>query len=65
LGSARAAHSEKTTLFLDMTSDDAWTAQMGLGYAEQVLAAGYPVVVFLNVRAVRLADRTLPQDPTP
>lgn len=46
-----------TTLFVNLTTDDAWTNEMGLFYAEKVLEAGHPVVVFLNVRAVRIGVR--------
>lgn len=46
-----------TTLFVNLTTDDAWTNEMGLFYAEKVLDAGHPVVVFLNVRAVRIGVR--------
>ncbi len=52
---------QQTTLFVNLTSDDLWNCQMALGYAEKVHELGYPVVVFLNVRAVRLADKNLPQ----
>lgn len=44
-----------TTLFVNLTTDDAWTNEMGLFYAQKVLDAGHPVVVFLNVRAVHVA----------
>jgi predicted peroxiredoxin len=53
----------KTSLFVNVTTDDAWTAHMALSYAEQVLGMGHPVAVFLNVRGVRLADRNTPQEP--
>ncbi len=51
-----------TTLLLNLTTDDTWTATMALGYAGMVLEAGYPVVVFLNVRGVRVADKNFPPD---
>jgi predicted peroxiredoxin len=51
-----------TTLFLNLTTDDTWTATMALGYAGKVREAGYPVVVFLNVRGVRVADKNFPPD---
>lgn len=53
----------QSTLFLNLTSDDPWSAQMALGYASKVLDLGHPVVVFLNVRAVRLADKNTPGAP--
>lgn len=34
---------------------------MALGLAERVLDMNYPVVVFLNVRAVTLANKKIPQ----
>ena len=55
-----AGTADKTTLFVNLTTDDAWTAQMAFTYADKVLDTGHPVVVFLNVRAVRLADRNIP-----
>ena len=51
-----------TTLFLNLTTDDTWTASMALAYAGKVRDAGYPVVVFLNVRGVRVADKNFPPD---
>ena len=58
----RADDRPDTTLFLNLTTDDTWTATMALGYAGKVREAGYPVVVFLNVRGVRVADRNFPPD---
>lgn len=49
-----------TTLFVNLTTDDAWTNEMGLFYAEKVLDAGHPVIVFMNVRAVRFAVKDVP-----
>lgn len=56
-----AQTTQKTGLFLNLTSDDAWTAQMAFTYAGMVLERGHPVTVFLNVRGVRLADKNVPQ----
>jgi predicted peroxiredoxin len=50
-----------TALLLNLTTDDVFTTQMALHYANAVLEAGYPVTLFLNVRAVTLADKTIPQ----
>jgi predicted peroxiredoxin len=50
-----------TTLLMNLTTDDVFTAQMALHYADRVLETGYPVTLFLNVRAVTLADGTIPQ----
>ena len=38
---------------------------MAFSYAEKVINAGFPVVLFLNVRAVRLADSEIPQEKDP
>lgn len=57
-----AADRPDTTLFLNLTTDDTWTATMALDYANKVREAGYPVVVFLNVRGVRVADKNFPPD---
>ncbi len=51
-----------TTLFMNLTTDDTWTATMALTYAGKAQEAGYPVVVFLNVRGVRVADKNFPPD---
>lgn len=62
-GSIVAAHDapEKSVLFVSLTSDDLWDCQMAMGYAERVHSMGYKVVLFLNVCAVQLANRHLPQ----
>lgn len=49
------------TLFVNLTSADAWRAGMALGFARNAQAHGHEVVVFLNVDAVRLASTALPQ----
>lgn len=51
----------KALLFINLTSDDVWTQQMALGFADKVLDMGHPVAVFLNVRAVGLGNKTVPQ----
>jgi len=45
------------TLFYNVTTDDEWAAGMALGQAGMARKSGYDVVVFLNVRAVYLADK--------
>lgn len=60
-----ASETDKATLFVNLTTDDSWSAHMAFSYAEKVLSAGYPVVLFLNVRAVRLADKKMPQEKDP
>ena len=49
------------TVVINLTSDDVWTSQMALGFARKVQDAGAEVVVFLNVRAVTLANQNVPQ----
>jgi predicted peroxiredoxin len=62
-GSMVAAHDapEKSVLFISLTSGDLWDCQMAMGYAERVHSMGYQVVLFLNVRGVKLANKNLPQ----
>lgn len=56
---------EKATLLVNLTTDDVWNNQMGLGIARKYLnETGGPVVVFLNVRAVALANHKVPQHVT-
>jgi predicted peroxiredoxin len=43
--------------FYNITSDDAWVAGMALAQANVAADRGHAVTVFLNVRAVHLADR--------
>lgn len=50
----------RRTLFLNLTTDDPWTNEMALSYAEQVRARGHRVVIFLNVRGVQLARKDPP-----
>jgi|GEM_PF-1039918 len=52
------------TLIVNMTSDDIWTAQMALGFANAIHNDGHDVVVYLNVRAVTFANRHVPQHRT-
>jgi predicted peroxiredoxin len=49
-------------LFVNLTTRDTWRAGMGLKFAHNVLKEGHDVTVFLNVEAVTLAARELPQD---
>ena len=48
---------EPAPFFYNITSDDAWTAGMALAQADVAAQRGHEVTVFLNVRAVHLADR--------
>lgn len=50
------------TLFLNLTTDDAWRNEMALNYATQARELGYEVVVFLNVRGVHVAQKEPPAD---
>jgi predicted peroxiredoxin len=44
-------------LFLSLSTDDTWRANMALNFAMRNLELGYPVTVFLSVEAVHLALR--------
>lgn len=52
---------DERTLLINLTTDDVWTSQMAFGYANAVLDAGHDVAMFLNVRAVTLANADIPQ----
>ncbi len=52
-------------LFVNLTTDDAWRANMALSFARNAQNAGHPVTVFLNVTAVRLASTAIPQTVDP
>ncbi len=54
---APASAEEPRAIFYNVTTDDAWTAGMSLAQANVAADRGHPVTVFLNVRAVHLADR--------
>lgn len=47
----------KPTLFVNLTTDDAWNNEMALALAKKIQDLGYPVTVFFNVRSVRFADK--------
>jgi len=50
-------------LFVNLTSDDTNRAAMAVGMATKILKKQkIPVTIFLNVEAVRLADKTIPQN---
>lgn len=59
--STGALANDDRTLLINLTTDDVWTSQMAFGYANAVLSAGHDVVLFLNVRAVTLANANIPQ----
>lgn len=48
---------ETRPIFYNLTTDDAWTAGMALAQANVAASRGHAVTVFLNVRAVHLANR--------
>ena len=59
---AQAQDAEATPMVvINLTSDDVWTGQMALGFARNIQDTGTDVVVFLNVRAVTLANQDVPQ----
>lgn len=55
------ADSDKTRLFVNLTSSEVARAGMALELARNVLKQGHPVTVFLNVDGVRIASPTIPQ----
>ncbi len=56
-----AQDTDETIIVFNLTSDDVWTGQMALGLAQRMVEDGHDVVVFLNVRAVTLANSAVPQ----
>lgn len=54
-----SAQDAKPGLFVNLTSDDTWTAAKAIMFAhERALKSGHkPVAIWLNVRAVYLADK--------
>ncbi len=56
---AVVADNVKAGLFVNLTTDDTWAATKAIMFAHQkVLKAGYkPVAIWLNVRAIYLADK--------
>ena len=57
-----AEQTEKPGLFVNLTTDDTWAAAKAIMFAHQkALKNGYkPVAIWLNVRAVYLADKKRP-----
>ena len=56
---------DKPSLFVNMTTGDAWRGWMGLHFAHATLKMGHPVTVFLNLDAVKLAAKTGEQEQKP
>lgn len=56
------AENGKTGLFVNLTTDDTWAAAKAISFAHQkALKNGHePVAIWLNVRAVYLADKKRP-----
>jgi ABC-type sugar transport system substrate-binding protein len=50
-------------LFVNLTTDDTWSAAKAISFAhEKVLKSGHkPVAIWLNVRGVYLADKKRPR----
>jgi predicted peroxiredoxin len=58
---AQQAEGEQRGLFINLTTDDTWSAAKAIMFAHQrVLANGYDAAIWLNIRAVYLADRNRP-----
>lgn len=63
LASPMAAHAEdaKMRLFVNLTTDDTWSATKAIMFAHQrAQNAGHDAAIWLNVRAVYLADAKRP-----
>lgn len=60
--SAAQAEESKPGLFINLTTDDTWTAAKAIMFAhEKALKNGHkPVAIWMNVRAVYLADKKRP-----
>lgn len=60
--SMASATDEKAGLFVNLTTDDTWAATKAIMFAhERVLKQGHkPVAIWLNVRAIYLADQKRP-----
>ncbi|MEO9876346.1 MAG: DsrE family protein [Anderseniella sp.] len=62
LASAQGADTKTRGLFVNLTTDDTWSAAKAISFAHQkALKNGHkPVAIWLNVRAVYLADKKRP-----
>jgi predicted peroxiredoxin len=60
--SAQGAETKTRGLFVNLTTDDTWSAAKAISFAHQkALKNGHrPVAIWLNVRAVYLADKKRP-----
>lgn len=63
-GPVAAAEDGKPGLFINLTTDDTWSAAKAIFFAhEKALKNGHaPVAIWLNVRGVYLADKTRPSN---
>ena len=60
-GPAQASEEGKPALFVNLTTDDTWAAAKAIMFAhEKSLKNGHPTAIWLNVRAVYLADAKRP-----
>lgn len=58
---AASADEGKAGLFVNLTTDDTWAAAKAIMFAHQKsLKNGHPTAIWLNVRAVYLADKKRP-----
>jgi len=56
-----SAEEAKPGLFVNLTTDDTWSATKAIVFAHQKsLKNGHPTAIWLNVRAVYLADKKRP-----
>ncbi len=62
LASAQGTETKTGGLFVNLTTDDTWSAAKAISFAHQrALKNGHrPVAIWLNVRAVYLADKKRP-----
>ena len=62
LNSAYAADDDQK-LFVNLSSDEIHRAAMAIGFSTKVLTEKkIPVTIFLNVEAVRIADKNIPEN---
>ncbi|MCV2881940.1 DsrE family protein [Actibacterium sp. XHP0104] len=55
------ADTDKPGLFINLTTDDTWAATKAIMFAhEKSLKNGHPTAIWMNVRAVYLADKKRP-----
>ena len=58
---AQASEEGKPALFVNLTTDDTWAAAKAIMFAHQKsLKNGHPTAIWLNVRAIYLADAKRP-----